>query len=202
MKITQKITENIRSIPEGAPFASSQFLEYGLRNSVDQIVLRLVKKGDITRVARGIYVRPKHSRFIGTVIPSPLEVAKFIASKTGAIIQVHGAEAARQLGFTTQMPTQSIYLTNGPSKKVTIERLQLTLKHVTSRKLIYAGTKVGLAITALWYLGKQQVNEKMIEKLKSQLTAKEYHEFLGAIGQMPTWLANIVQNYEKIDQHD
>lgn len=197
MKIIKHITQNIQSIPEGVLFTSSQFLKYSHRNSVDQIVVRLAKKGEITRVSRGIYVRPKHNRFAGAVLPSPLEIAKFIAAKTGAIIQVHGAEAARQFGFTTQMPTQAVYLTNGPSKKVKIEHLQLTLKHVTSRKLIFSGTKIGLAITALWYLGKQNVNEKTIARIKSQLTTKEYRELIEAIDQMPIWLANTIQSYEK-----
>ena len=146
-------------------------------------------------------LNPSRSRFTGPVLLSPFEVAQFIAAKTGAIIQVHGAEAARHFDLTTQMPTQAIYLTNGPSRKLSIGRLQLTLKHVTSRKLIYAGTKMGLAITALWYLGKQEVNEKTIAKIKSQLTEKEYGEFINSINQMPIWLANIVQKYAKLNQH-
>lgn len=201
MKITQHITENINSIPEGVPFASSQFLKYGSRNSVDQAIVRLMKRGEITRVTRGVYVKPKHNRFTSIVLPSPLEIAQFIASKTGTIVQVHGAEAARHFGLTTQMPTQAIYLTNGPSRKLTIGRLQLTLKHVTPRKLVYAGTKIGLAITALWYLGKQQVNEQTITKIKSQLTKKEYQELINSINQMPVWLANTIQKYSRWHQH-
>ena len=201
MKITQHITESINSLPTGVPFTSSQFLKYGSRNSIDQTIVRLVKRGEITRITRGIYIKPKQSRFAGPVLLSPFEVAQFIVSKTGTTIQVHGAEAARHFGLTTQMPTQAVYLTNGPSRKLSIGRLQLTLKHVTSRKLMYAGTKMGLAITALWYLGKQQVNEKTIAKIKSQLTEKEYREFVNSINQMPIWLANIVQKYARLNQH-
>ncbi len=201
MKVTQHIIENINSLPKGVPFTSSQFLQYGSRNTIDQTIVRLTKRGEIIRVARGVYVKPKHSRFTGTVLPNSFEVAQFIASKTGAIIQVHGAEAARYFGLTTQMPTQAVYLTNGPNRKLTIGHLQLTLKHVTSRKLIHAGTKIGLAITALWYLGKQQVNENIIAKIKSQLTEKEYQEFVNRINQMPIWLANVIQQYERLNQH-
>jgi hypothetical protein len=201
MKITQHITESINSLPAGVPFTSSQFLMYGSRNSIDQSIVRLVKRGKITRITRGIYVKPKQSRFTGPVLLSPLEVAQFIAAKTGAVIQVHGAEAARHFGLTTQMPTQAVYLTNGPSRKLSIGRLQLTLKHVTSRKLVNANSKIGLAITALWYQGKQEVNEKTIAKIKSQLTEKEYREFVNSVNQMPIWLANIVQKYARLNQH-
>lgn len=200
MKVTQYVINHIHSLPEGVPFTSSQFLKYGSRNSVDQTIVRLVKRGEITRVTRGVYIKPKHNRFTGLVLPSPLEVAQFIAAKTEAVIQVHGAEAARHFGLTTQMPIQAVYLTNGPSRKLTIGRLQLTLKHVTSRKLILASTKIGLAITALWYLGKRQVNEKTIAQIKSQLTEKEYAELVNNINQMPVWLANIIQKYSRIDR--
>ena len=92
-----------------------------------------------------------------------------------------------------------MYLTNGPNRKLAIGRLKLTLKHVTSRKLILAGTKVGLAITALWYLGNRQVNEKTIAQIKSQLTEKEYAQLIDNINQMPVWLANIIQRYIRIE---
>ena len=53
MKITQHITENINSLPTGVPFTSSQFLKYGSRNSIDQTIVRLVKRGEITRITQG-----------------------------------------------------------------------------------------------------------------------------------------------------
>ncbi len=201
MKVAQNIAHKVHLIPEGLPFSSSQFLKYGSRNTIDQTIGRMVKQGIIIRVSRGIYLKPKKSRLAGPILPSSWEIAQFIAKKTGAIIQVHGAEAARYFGLTTQMPTQAIYLTNGPNRKLCIGNLNITLKHVSPRKLIYTGSKVGMAITALWYIGKEEINENIIAKVCAQLTKNEYDEFINAIGQMPVWLANTIQKYIRANQH-
>jgi len=44
-------------------------------------LFRLVRKGVIKRVAQGIYVRPKISKYTGEVMPTAEEVAKGIAKK-------------------------------------------------------------------------------------------------------------------------
>ena len=74
----------------------------------------------------------------------------------------------------------------------------MTLKHVRPRKLACTGTKAGLAITALWYLGKNNVKPKTIETIKKQLTKKEYESFKNSMGNMPGWLNDIIRRYEQI----
>ncbi len=70
---------------------------------------RGVKQGEIARVSRGVFVRPKKSRYVGEVMPEPSKVAQAIANAHGETIQVQGAEAARLLGLTTQMPLQPVF---------------------------------------------------------------------------------------------
>jgi len=196
MPLTQKILQIINSLPQGQPFVSSKFLPYGSRANVDQSLVRLVKRGEIARIARGIYVRPKHNRLVGNVLPGPLEIAQTLAHATGSVVQVNGAEAARQLGLSTQMPTHPVFLTNGHTRHIQLDNLEITLKHVAHRKLVGAGTKAGLAITALWYLGKAQVNPKTIEIVKKQLSKNEYRSFKNASGTMPAWLSDTIRRYE------
>lgn len=45
-------------------------------------------------------------------------------------------------------------------------------------------------ITALWYLGKHNINESVINKIKEQLTEKQFSGVLKHIHQMPVWMAN------------
>ncbi len=62
------------------------------------------------------YVRAEVSRFIGKVMPEPMKVAQTLAKTVSAVVQVHGAETARQLELTAQAPTQMIFATSGPSR--------------------------------------------------------------------------------------
>ncbi len=129
-KTADLIRHRIETMPIGEPFTPTAFLECGTRASVDQTLSRLVKAGTIERVTRGVFVRPEVSRFVGKVSPSPLRVAETVAKTTGAVVQVHGAEAARRLELTTQVPTQSVFMTSGPSKRIRVGKMASHLQHV------------------------------------------------------------------------
>lgn len=114
-KTAELMRQHIEAMPIGEPFTPTAFLQCGTRASVDQPLSRLVKTGSIERVTRGVFVRPEVSRFVGKVMPELLKVAETVAKTTGAVVQVHGAEAARRLELITQVSAQSVFVTSGPS---------------------------------------------------------------------------------------
>lgn len=196
MKTATLISKKIEGIPEGEPFTSSQFLGLGARASIDQALSRLVKKGLIARVTRGMFVRPEVSQYVGKVMPGPQAVVEAYARARGLIFQDQGAEAVRRFGLSTQMPVQPVYYTNGPSKQFKLGKLTVRFKHVSPKKLVRPGSKVGLAVTALWYLGKRNVNSKIIEAIKKKLLPSEFEELKVAIPSMPAWMADKFHRYE------
>src|SRR5580692_13101399 len=149
MTTVEAIRNRINEIGLGEPFTSSQFNTLGTRAAVDQTLSRLVKQAKIVRIYRGVFVRPKMSRYVGEVMPEPSKVAQAIATAHGETIQVHGAEAARLLGLTTQMPLQSLFYTSGPNREIKLGELRLILKHAAPRKLALSGRPSGLALSAL-----------------------------------------------------
>jgi hypothetical protein len=191
MNTNQAIRKRIMNAPRGEPFATIKFLGSGKRAAVDQAISRLVKAGEITRIARGIFVRPEKNKYLGTVMPDPIKVAKLVAQNTGSTIQVHGAEAAYRLSLTTQIPTQLVFYTSGSSRHFQLGNLSITLKHISPRKLLLAGRPAGLAFTALWYLGKQQVTIKTIEAIQKKLSILEFEALQSIISSMPGWMADV-----------
>src|SRR5260370_26790098 len=107
------IRNHIKEIALGEPFTSTEFSGLGTRASVDQALSRLVKRGEIARVSRGVFIRPKNSRYVGQVMPELSKVAQVIANAHGETIPVHGAEAAPRPGLTTQLPFPSLLYTIG-----------------------------------------------------------------------------------------
>ncbi len=97
MKTAAQIRKHIAELPVGALFTPAILLACGTRATVDQTLSRLVRAGTIQRIARGIFVRPEASHYAIQAMPEPFRIAQSIAQRTGAIVQVHGAEAARQL---------------------------------------------------------------------------------------------------------
>src|ERR1700741_3102092 len=89
MTTVETIRNRINEIGLGEPFTSSQFNALGTRAAVDQTFSRLVKQREIARISRGVFVRPKKSRYVGEVMPEPSKVAQAIASTRGETVQVH-----------------------------------------------------------------------------------------------------------------
>jgi hypothetical protein len=197
MTTTGTIRKHINEIAIGEPFTSSVFTGLGTRASVDQALSRLVKQGEITRVSRGVFVRPKNSRYVGQVMPEASKVAQAIANARGETIQVHGAEAARLLGLTTQMPLQSLFYTSGRNREIKLGNLRLILKHVAPRKLALSGKPSGLALSALWYLGKEQVTPRTIKTIREKLTPEAFEELKAETRSMPAWMADTLHQYEQ-----
>lgn len=197
MKIAEPIRQRVESIPLGELFTPAAFLEFGARASIDQTLSRLAKAGRIVRVARGVYVRPKESRYIGKVMPEPFKIAEAIAKATGATVQVHGAEAAHRLELSTQVPTQSVFYTSGPSRCFRVGNLEIRLRHTSPRKLALAGQPAGLALTALWYLGKRGLTESVIESIRKRLLPSEFEALKSAAPSMPAWMADALFRYER-----
>lgn len=191
------IRQRIKGMRVGEPFTPTAFLECGTRASVDQTLSRLVKAGAIARVTRGVFVRPEVSRFVGKVMPEPMKVAETIARATGSVVQVHGAEAARRLELTTQVPTQSVFSTSGPSKRIRVGKMEIRLQHVCQRKLALAGRPAGLALAAMWYLGKAEVTPSLIEKIRRKLSSSEFEALKSATSSMPAWMSDAIFRQER-----
>lgn len=195
MVTTKNIRRAIAEISVGEPFTSSSFLVYGTRAAVDHALSRLTRSGVITRVARGVFVRPRVSRYVGTVLPAPEVVARAVASRTGAKVQVSGAEAAAELQLSTQQPVTPVFHTSGPTRRFRMGALQVTLKHVSPRRLALAGRPAGTALAALWYLGKREVDEAVIEQVRRKLSAEEFQALEAEAPSQPAWMASAFRRH-------
>jgi len=195
MSIAQSVTTAIHQLPLGQPFSTSRLLKLGSRAAIDKSLSRLTKQGTIERVTQGIYVRPKKNRFIGTVKPEIGKVVRTIAESNGETIQEHGAEAARRFRLSTQVPTQPVFYTSGSTRTLTIGELTIKLIHAAPRKLQLVGEKSGLALAALWYIGKEELTESHIEQVLNSLSPTECDDLMDA--DKPAWLAKALDHFRK-----
>lgn len=195
MTIAKQVKEKILSFERGSLFASRDFLNIGSRAVIDKTLSRMVKQGEIERAARGLFFRPIKNRFIGNV-PVKLEtVIHTISKQNGEIIQIHGAEAARLFKLSTQMPTKNIFYTSGTTRKIKIINTEVQFIHTSNKRMLqYAGTNIGLAISALWYLGKELVTPTVIKKLKANLNNEEFITLKNA--NLTQWMQHAIHKSE------
>lgn len=199
MSTAETIRKRVLRFRQGEPFTNRRFLKLGSRASVDKTLSRLVAEGVIQRIARGVFVRPKENRFIGNVMPDVAKVVEVIARDHGETIQVHGAEAARRFKLSTQVPTMPVFYTSGPSRELRVGNLTIELRHVSHRKLHLAGKRPGLALSALWYLGKNNVDANVVNAIREGLTVEEFEALKHT--DMPAWMAGALERYDKEATH-
>ncbi|MBP5089155.1 type IV toxin-antitoxin system AbiEi family antitoxin domain-containing protein [Pseudomonas chlororaphis] len=194
MSVAECISKRIKHMQKGKPFTKAVFVEVGSRTSVDKALSRMVQSGVLERVARGIYMRPKLSEYTGKKVrANPIAVMEAVARTRGETIQVHGVEAARRLGISTQMQVLPTYYTSGSTREIKIGNAVVRLRHSSWQRLQQAGTQVGLALTALLYLGKAGVTEQAAGKVLSSLSAEEFSKLMAC--KMPKWMRKVLADF-------
>jgi hypothetical protein len=188
----QRIQANVNARTPGEPFTVRELRELGPRAAVYNTLSRLVHQGAINWVAQGVYVRPRLNRFVGAVPPSAESVVRALAGATKSDVEVHGAEAARQFGLTTQVPMSQVFVTSGPSRKLHLGASEVELRHAAPSRLLFAGTPAGRAFSALNYLGRREVTPEIVEKVARQLSPEELTRLVEGRVQMPAWLDDLL----------
>lgn len=173
---TQQIREFAKSRPLGTPIGAKNLLHLGSRAAVDQALSRLARSGELRRVARGVYVRPKKTRF-GQRLPA---LERFLEGlqQLGETVVPSAAAEANKLGLTTQVPIRNLWLTSGPSRVLEWGRQTVELRHARSELLLPA-EKGGEVVRALEWVGPNRseivlarVAKSLAEPTKSKLLAQ------------------------------
>ena len=187
MSTAKAVRATIGKLPRGKPFTAARFGKHGTRGAVDRTLSRLVDDGEIQRLAHGVFVRPRTSRFVGTVLPDIHEVVEAIARSNGETVQIHGAEAARRFRLSTQVPTAPVFHTSASSRTLTVAGVTVRMIHTSNRRrLQYAGEATGAALSALWYLGKDNVTPETVATIAAALGPSEFEKLRSA--DMPAWM--------------
>ena len=197
MSAISQIKQHIEGFEPGALFAAKNFYHLASPANVRQVLGRLLKSGEISSASRGIFRKPKQVAGALELMPSTREITEMITQSTGENIAVHGAEAARQLQLTTQVPMRPIYYTNGRSRVLKIGSRNLELRHMSSKKLKFSNSTIGLVISALSYLGHETVTLEMLQAVRNKIGEEEFLKLMEKVGEMPAWMANIIYRYRK-----
>lgn len=200
MNIAESVRNHLRSFPKGKPFTTSHLVALGPRGTVDRALARLVEQGEIERLARGVFVRPRRNRYVGNVLPGVAEVVRVLASARGETVQIHGAEAARRLGLTSQAPITPVYHTSASTRSIRIGNVRVKMIHTSNpRRLQFAGEPAGLALAALWYVGKGDATSDTVDTIRSAIGPEAFARLRSA--QMPAWMDKLLHGDEPVHGH-
>jgi ribosomal protein S19E (S16A) len=191
--IESKILEKVRSIPKGDLILPEDLYNLGSAEAIRVALHRLEKDNIITRVAHGIYVRPKISKLIGPLTPSAEEVAEAIAKRDRIRTVPTGSYALNALGLSTQVPMNIVLLTDGSPREIKIGKRTIKFKKTTPKNLLAKGKISRLVIQALKEIGIDKVTEAEETKILTLLAKEDEKDLKHDIALAPVWIQKIMK---------
>jgi len=167
---SSRVKRKIYGMGRGWAFSVIEFSAFGSRSAIDVTLHRLLKKGTIRRVTRGIYDYPRYSERLKTELsPDMDQVARAIARKFGWRIQASGSAALNLLGLSTQVPSRFLYLSDGPNRTYQIGRQTLAFKQSPLKESSLKLRESGLIVQALRSLGHERITPNVISTIREWL---------------------------------
>lgn len=136
-------------------------------------ISRLAKKGDIKRLAHGIYYKPFIDPVLGELTPSAEAVAQNLADRERVRIRPAGVYALHKLGLSTQVPTRLVYLTDGHPRKLKVGKATIEFKATTPKKMALIGSISSLLILALEELDIEHISQTTENRIFQLLQHEE-----------------------------
>ena len=188
------IRKRIQESRAGSVFVASDFVDITENVKVGVSLSRLEEEGLIKRIMRGVYYKPEYSKLLGeNVAPSPNAVAYAIARNFGWSIVPCGDTALNLLGLSTQVPAAWSYVSDGPYKDYSYDNTIIKFKHTTNKEISKLTPKTALVIQALKTLGKDNIRNETIERIKESTTLNERKIMLREAQYATAWIYEVIK---------
>jgi len=191
--IDTQIARRVQRSARGTVFTPDTFAALGSRAAIDKALQRLVARGELRRLSRGLYDKPRQDELLGTLWPSVDAVVKAVAGKDKLRTQPAGVYAANMLGLSEQVPAKVVLLTDGISRTVQAGPMRISFQRTTPRQMAAAGRLSGLIIQAFKSLGPEHITAERINRLRKNVPAAERAKLSQDIALAPAWMRPFLQ---------
>jgi len=188
-----QVLRKIKKAGRGSLFFVDSFAGLGNAKSVGKALERLVRTGELHRVATGIYVHPVKDNILGVVMPGIEDIAKAIAKRDKARILPTGSYALYKLGLSTQVPLNVVYYTDASARKIKMGKQTITFKKTSAKNLAAIGAISKLAVQALRTIGKDKVSDKELMQIRELLKKEQPYHLQHDIKLAPEWIRKLLR---------
>ena len=103
-------------------------------------------------------------------------MAQAISKRDKARILPTGIYALNQLGLSTQIPLNLVYLTDGSPRKINVGKRTIQFKKTTPKNLALKGGISKLVVQALKEIGKGNTTEMQLDTINSLLSRENIND--------------------------
>lgn len=190
--IQQAVESRINRMRNGSVIVSNQFADLGTDTAIRVALQRLCEKEKLIRLTSGVYLLPKKDPVLGIIYPSLEEIAQAIAKRDKANIRPTGAFALNQLGLSTQVPTNHVYITDGQHRMITVNKARIHFKHAAPSKMELKGKISSLLIPAIEALGRENITDELSEKVVGLIEKEKPLTLKRDLQSAPAWVRNYI----------
>ncbi len=189
-----QIKNRINDFDNRKVFINNDFLDIAGNETVRRTLNQLVSENKIKRVINGFYYNPIYSELIGEYEAVSIhELALAIARKYNWNIAPYNSTALNLLGLSTQVPTHYKYISSGRYKEYKIGDTVLEFKKVNPGEIANMSLKTATVIQAIKSLGKENITDEVIQKIRENLSEKERTDLMNESKSVPAWIYEVIR---------
>lgn len=177
---------------------ASDFTSLGEQKTINKALERLAKENAIIRISRGVYYYPKIDKVLGlgVLYPTLEDIAEGIAKRDKARIVPTGIYALNRLGFSTQIPMNIVYLTDGSERKLNLSNgTSIQFKYTAPRNLAFKSQLAMLLTFAFKTIGKENITQEILAHTKELLAKDNKSVIEQDYNLMPAWVSSIIRSH-------
>ena len=181
----------------------SDFADLGGRAVIDKTLQRLTAAGDLRRIDRGLYDRPRKNQLTGhPTVPDYRAVIRAVSRRDQVRIVVDGMTAANDLGLTTAVPARIEVLADARLKPIKIGNQEIHFKFAAPSRLYWANRPAMRVVQALHWMQDmlaQDSERQRIQTTLRRLLADPQHgqairdDLRAGLSTLPIWMQEFVR---------
>ena len=188
------IKERVELSERGTLFFPDSFSALGSSDAVRSALVRLCQNNILIRVAQGIYYYPRIDTKWGSGIipPSIEEIARGIAMRDKVRIAPTGSYAMYQLGLSTQIPANVVFMTDGSQRRISIGKGRgIFFKHSSNMRVFaFQSQLMELIVAAMREIGQDNITDEQITIINTHLDQVDRDDYNHDIQLAPIWVRN------------
>ena len=150
--LRSKLLARVASQPDEV-WTPADFADLGGRAAIDKTLQRLAAAGELRRIDRGLYDRPRKNSLAGQpTVPDYRAVIRAVTRREQARAVVDGMTAANDLGLTTAVPARIEVLVDARLKPIKLGKQEIHFKFAAPSRLYWADRPAMRVVQALYWM--------------------------------------------------
>lgn len=202
-KIFNDLLNRMKSYPVCTIFCVDDFTDLYDAEIVRATLARMTNENKIVRLLDGYFTIPYYIEAANKeVFPSAQEMAEKIAEKYGWSILQAGEAALNNLGLSTQIPNDLVYISTGPYRDYVYRNNLIRFKHTSQIHALQFSKPLAMVIQAIREIGKDNLTEQEFRRLCAYCEKNVKENLIQDTKGIPSWIKKTLKNIAEVNDNE